>query len=606
MKKEVYGLFKLLNISYKDKMEKYNWNLEDIFENIEEFNKEKNEIKDILEKVKKYQGIICDSAENLYNCYSLYEEVLQKYEKVYSYGMLKYHLDMSNQEGIKLYKKVEMLGTEFGVATSFITPEITYSDEARIQDYLKNDRRLDRYSRDIKDILEKAKHVLSKEEENMLANLSEIISAPENTFDMLTNVEFKFGNLVNEDGREVELTDSSYTLYLKSKNQDVRKQAFNLMYKKYSEFVNTITELYIANVKASSKIAKLRKYNSSIEQAVINDDASIKVYKSLIKSVDENINSNYEFLKLKKKMLNLPEMHMYDLYVNPCEQNKDEITFEEAKQEVLNALQVLGKEYTDKLEEAFNNNWIDVFAKPNKRGGAYSMGVYGVHPYVLTNFVNSKRDVSTIAHELGHSMHSYYSNANQTVIDANYTIMVAEVASTVNEILLADYQIKNENNSKKKAELLYELLEMIRATFFRQAMFAEFEKIVHEKIEADIMLSAEDLNEIYYKLNKKYFGNDIVIDEQIKYEWARIPHFYSDFYVYKYSTGISAAIAIATKILNKEHGFVDRYINMLKQGCSKKSIELLKMVDVDLESVDTYNNTIKFYNEKIEELKGIV
>ena len=305
-------------------------------------------------------------------------------------------------------------------------------------------------------------------------------------------------------------------------------------------------------------------------------------------------------------MLNLPEMHMYDLYVNPCEQNKDEITFEEAKQEVLNALQVLGKEYTDKLEEAFNNNWIDVFAKPNKRGGAYSMGVYGVHPYVLTNFVNSKRDVSTIAHELGHSMHSYYSNANQTVIDANYTIMVAEVASTVNEILLADYQIKNENNSKKKAELLYELLEMIRATFFRQAMFAEFEKIVHEKIEADIMLSAEDLNEIYYKLNKKYFGNDIVIDEQIKYEWARIPHFYSDFYVYKYSTGISAAIAIATKILNKEHGFVDRYINMLKQGCSKKSIELLKMVDVDLESVDTYNNTIKFYNEKIEELKGIV
>ena len=587
-------------------MEKYNWNLEDIFENIEEFNKEKNEIKDILEKVKKYQGIICDSAENLYNCYSLYEEVLQKYEKVYSYGMLKYHLDMSNQEGIKLYKKVEMLGTEFGVATSFITPEITYSDEARIQDYLKNDRRLDRYSRDIKDILEKAKHVLSKEEENMLANLSEIISAPENTFDMLTNVEFKFGNLVNEDGREVELTDSSYTLYLKSKNQDVRKQAFNLMYKKYSEFVNTITELYIANVKASSKIAKLRKYNSSIEQAVINDDASIKVYKSLIKSVDENINSNYEFLKLKKKMLNLPEMHMYDLYVNPCEQNKDEITFEEAKQEVLNALQVLGKEYTDKLEEAFNNNWIDVFAKPNKRGGAYSMGVYGVHPYVLTNFVNSKRDVSTIAHELGHSMHSYYSNANQTVIDANYTIMVAEVASTVNEILLADYQIKNENNSKKKAELLYELLEMIRATFFRQAMFAEFEKIVHEKIEADIMLSAEDLNEIYYKLNKKYFGNDIVIDEQIKYEWARIPHFYSDFYVYKYSTGISAAIAIATKILNKEHGFVDRYINMLKQGCSKKSIELLKMVDVDLESVDTYNNTIKFYNEKIEELKGIV
>ncbi len=225
---------------------------------------------------------------------------------------------------------------------------------------------------------------------------------------------------------------------------------------------------------------------------------------------------------------------------------------------------------------------------------------------MLTNFVNSKRDVSTIAHELGHSMHSYYSNKEQNVINADYTIMVAEVASTVNEILLSDYQIKNENDNKKKAELIYELLEMIRATFFRQAMFAEFEKIVHEKIENSVMLSADDLNDIYYKLNQKYFGNDIVIDEQIKYEWARIPHFYSDFYVYKYCTGVSSAIAIASKILNKEPGFVEKYINMLKQGCSKKSIDLLKMVDVDLESKDTYKSAIEFYNQKIEELKELL
>ena len=399
---------------------------------------------------------------------------------------------------------------------------------------------------------------------------------------MLTNVEFKFGNLIDENGEEIELTDSNYTLYLKSQNQNVRKQAFILMYKKYSEFINTITEMYIANVKVKSKTAKLRKYNSSLEKAVEKDDASIKVYNSLIEAIDENISANYEFLKLKKKMLNLPELHMYDLYVNPCEQGKDEITFEEAKQEVLNALQVLGEQYTNKLEEAFDNNWIDVYAKPNKRGGAYSMGVYGVHPFVLTNFVNSKRDVSTIAHELGHSMHSYYSNKEQGVIDANYTIMVAEVASTVNEILLADYQINHEQDKKKKAELLYELLEMIRTTFFRQAMFAEFEKIVHEKIENGIMLSSDDLNDIYYKLNQKYFGEAVKIDEQIKYEWARIPHFYIDFYVYKYATGVSAAIAIATKILNKEPGFVEKYIEMLKQGCSKKSIDLLKMVDVDL------------------------
>lgn len=581
--------------------EKNSWNLQDIFENEEQFKKEKDEIIKKLEEIAKYQGILCDTSDNLFNCYKLYEQALEKFEKVYAYGMLTYHLDMSNQEGIKIFKEVENLGTEFSVKTSFITPEITYADENAIRKYISEER-FKGYKRDINDILEKKKHVLSKEEENILANFSEVISAPENTFDTLTNAEFKFGTLIDENGKEVELTDSTYTLYLKNKEQKVRKQAFDLMYKKYSEFVNTITEMYISNVKAKSTIAKIRKYNSSIEHAVDNDDASLKVYESLIEAVNEDMTVNYEFLKLKKKMLNLKEMHMYDLYVNPCEQGKDEITYEEAKKEILNALQILGKEYVNKLQEAFDNRWIDVYAKPNKMGGAYSMGVYGVHPYVLTNFVNSKRDVSTIAHELGHSMHSYYSNKEQNVINANYTIMVAEVASTVNEILLSDYQIKNEKDSKKKAELLYELLEMIRATLFRQAMFAEFEKIVHDKTENNVMLSADDLNDIYYKLNQKYFGNDVDVDEQIKYEWARIPHFYTDFYVYKYCTGVSAAISIASKIINKEPGFVEKYIEMLKQGCSKKSIDLLKMVDVDLESKDIYKSAIKFYNQKIKDL----
>ncbi|MFR0922249.1 MAG: oligoendopeptidase F [Clostridia bacterium] len=585
--------------------EKNSWNLQDIFENEEQFKKEKDEIIKKLEEIAKYQGILCDTSDNLFNCYKLYEQALEKFEKVYAYGMLTYHLDMSNQEGIKIFKEVENLGTEFSVKTSFITPEITYADENAIRKYISEER-FKGYKRDINDILEKKKHVLSKEEENILANFSEVISAPENTFDTLTNAEFKFGTLIDENGKEVELTDSTYTLYLKNKEKKVRKQAFDLMYKKYSEFVNTITEMYISNVKAKSTIAKIRKYNSSIEHAVDNDDASLKVYESLIEAVNEDMTVNYEFLKLKKKMLNLKEMHMYDLYVNPCEQGKDEITYEEAKKEVLNALQILGKEYVNKLQEAFDNRWIDVYAKPNKRGGAYSMGVYGVHPYVLTNFVNSKRDVSTIAHELGHSMHSYYSNKEQNVINANYTIMVAEVASTVNEILLSDYQIKNEKDSKKKAELLYELLEMIRATLFRQAMFAEFEKIVHDKTENNVMLSADDLNDIYYKLNQKYFGNDVDVDEQIKYEWARIPHFYTDFYVYKYCTGVSAAISIASKIINKEPGFVEKYIEMLKQGCSKKSIDLLKMVDVDLESKDTYKRAIDFYNQKINELNEIL
>ena len=559
-----------------------------------------------LDKIEQYKGKLCNSAQNLYECYKIDELALEQFEKVYAYAMLTYHLDMSNQESIKLFKDAESLGTVFSTKTAFISPEITYADENKIKEYLETMPELEPYKRDILDILELKKHTLSQEAEDILANYSEVFSAPENTFDILTNAEFKFGTLINENGEEVELTDSNYSVYLRSKDEKVRKEAFNLMYKKYSEYINTIAELYLANVKTGVVTSKLRNYKSSLEKAVIHDDASLKVYDALIEAIDENIESNYNFLELKKKLLKQQEMHMYDLYVNPFEEGEDQITFEEAKNEVLEALSILGKEYIDLLKTAFNNNWIDVEAKPNKRGGAYSMGVYGVHPFVLTNFVNSKRDVSTIAHELGHSMHTYYSNANQNIINANYTIMVAEVASTVNELLLAHYQIEKEQDKRKKAEILYELLEMIRATLFRQSMFAEFEKNVHEKEENGEALASEDLNEIYYNLNKKYFGTDVKIDEQIQYEWARIPHFYSDFYVYKYATGISAAIVISENIIKQGEPYVKRYIEMLKQGCAKKSIELLKMVDVNLESKETYKNAIKFYKQKTEELEKLI
>ena len=582
------------------------WNLKDIFINKAEFNEEKKKLKELLKEINSYKGKLCGSSEKLYNCYKLYEKALEKYEKIYGYGMMYYHLDMSNQEGIKLYKEVESIGTEFSTNTSFMTPEITYTDRKIIEDYLKNDKRLERYKRSILDILEEKDHVLSKEEENLLANYSEIFSGPENTFDILTNAEFKFGNIKDENNKEIELTESNYTLYLKNKNERVRKQAFELMYEQYGRFINTITELYLNNVKETVITSRLRKYKSSLEMATKNDDASINVYNSLIETIRENLNINHKFISLKKKLLNKKDFHIYDLYVNPFETKKDEIVFEDAKTEVKNALKIMGKEYTLKLEEAFNNNWIDVYPKANKLSGAYSMGIYNVHPFILLNFVNSKRDISTIAHELGHSMHSYYSNSNQTIIDSNYTLMTAEVASTVNEILLSNYQIKNEKDIEKKKELLYELLEMIRATLFRQAMFAEFEKIIHEKIENNEILSAEDLNKIYYNLNKEYFGNNIVIDEQIKYEWARIPHFYSDFYVYKYATGISAAISIANNILEKEESFVEKYIEMLKQGCAKKSIDLLKMVDVNLEEKNVYKNAVSFYNKKIEELENLI
>lgn len=586
--------------------DKYNWKLTDLYKDTEAFHAAVKTMRADLKDIEVYKGRLCESSENLYQCYALYEKLLMNFDKIYSYGMFSYHLNMADQEGIKLFKEVENLSSEFSTATSFITPEITFTDEKIIHTYLSEDKRLQPYARDIKDILEEKKHILSKEEENLLANYSEVFSGPENIYDILTNAEFKFGTLTNEEGKEVELTDATYTKYLKSQNIEVRKQAFHLMYKKYSEYINTITEMYLSNVKQTVITSRLRKYTSSLERATIHDDATIKVYEALMKGVNDGLEINHEFISLKRKLLNMKEMHIYDIYVNPFQEEEDKISFEDAKKEVLDALAILGKEYTDLLQEAFENHWIDVYEKPNKRGGAYSSGVYGVHPFVLMSFTGNKRDVGTIAHELGHSIHSYYSNKTQNIIDANYTIMVAEVASTVNEILLNEYQIQHEKDRKKKAEYIYELLEMIRATFYRQAMFAEFEKEVHEKIENGEMLSAEDLNKMYYALNQKYFGEDIIIDNEIQYEWSRIPHFYTDFYVYKYATGISAAICIATKILNKEEGFVEKYINMLSQGCTKKSVELLKMVDVDLEDSNTYSIMTQFYKNKIEELKSLI
>ena len=586
--------------------EKYTWNLTDIFKTKEEFEKEIEKLNKILNEIKTYQGKLSNSSENIYQCYRNYEKALEYYEKIYASGMLKFHLDMANSENIKLFKRCEGIGTEFEKTTSFITPEITDIDTDLLLKYLDENNELKRYERLIKEIIEKKAHILSKEEENLLANYSEIFNNSENTYDILTNTEFKFGKIKDEKGKEHEMTDSNYTIFLKSKKGNVRKQAFDLMYKKYKEFLNTIGELYISRVKQDTITAKLRKYSSSLEKAVENDDSNLKVYNSLINAVHNEMSANHEFIKLKKELLKKDEMHIYDVYVNPIEVQDDDISFDDAKNEVIRALQVLGEEYINKLNEAFNNRWIDVYPKSNKRGGAYSMGVYGVHPFVLDNFVGKKRDVSTIAHELGHSMHSYYSNKTQNVIDANYTIMVAEIASTTNEILLAKYQINNETDKNKKAEIIYELLEMIRATLFRQAMFAEFEKNVHEKIENGNVLSSEDLSEIYYKLNEEYFGKDCIIDEQIKYEWARIPHFYTPFYVYKYATGISAAIIIATNILAGKEGYVEKYIDMLKQGCTKKAVKLLKMVDVDLEDINTYKGAIDFYRELTKELKKLI
>ena len=587
-------------------MSNLEWNLEDIFHNKEEFENAKNELEKKIKIVESYKGNLGKSAENIYSCYKANCEALEIHEKLYAYAMLKYHQNMADTERIKLYKEIESLTADFSTRIAFIEPEITKIDENIIEKYLRENTKLQEFEKSLKDILKEKKHILSEELETVLSKYSEVFNASENTYDTFTNTEFDYPNIIDENGKEIKMTDGLYSKYMKSSKEKIRKQAFESMYSLYKKHINTITELYLTRVKARTISSKLRNYKSSLEAATNADDSSVKVYDILLKEMNKNLYLNHEYIKLKNKLIGKEKMHMYDVYVNPLSVENENVEYEEAKKIVLEALKPMGEEYINTLKNAFENRWIDVMEKENKRGGAYSMGVYGVHPFVLLNYINSSRDVSTIAHELGHAMHSYYANNNQNIINASYTLMVAEVVSTVNETILADYLINKETDKKKKAALIHEQLDDIKSTLVIQTMFAEFEKIVHERIEKGESLSSDELNNIYLGLIKKYYGEDCIFDEEIKYAWARIPHFYSCFYVYKYATGITAAIAIASKILKGEPGYVEKYKKMLSLGGSKGSLELLKMVDVDLEKEETYEIAFNYFKEKLEELKKLV
>ncbi len=584
---------------------KYNWDLTEIFKNAEILENSVNELYNLIEEIKQFKGKLSNSVDELFNCYKTLEKALELHEKIYAYAMFKYHQNMSNQDAIKLYKRIEMITTEFSEAESFMSPEISKISDEQLEDYLK-DERMKEYEKSIRDIMKEKKHILNEEVEQVLAKYSEIFSSSENTYDIFTNTEFEYPDVIDDNGNCLKMSSAMFSQYLMSKSENIRKQAFESMYSLYKKHINTITELYLSRVKQRVISSNIRNYESSLDAATNHDDSNVKVYETLLKEINKNLYLNHDYIKLKAKLLNKEKVHMYDVYVNTLDVEDTKIEYENAKQTVLDALAPMGEEYVNTLKHAFENNWIDVYTNDNKMSGAYSMGVHTIHPFVLLNYINSSRDVSTIAHELGHSMHSFYASKNQNVINANYTIMVAEVASTVNEILLANYLINKETDNKKKMALINEQLDMIRATLIRQSMFAEFEKEVHGKIEEGESLTSDNLNDIYFELVKKYFGESCIIDDYIKYEWARIPHFYRCFYVYKYATGITSAIVIASKILSGEDGYVEKYINMLSQGGAKDSLSLLKMVDVDLEKEETYEEAFKYFSKNLEELKKLI
>ena len=425
----------------------------------------------------------------------------------------------------------------------------------------------------------------------------EVTQGPDNIFSMLNNADLVFPIIKNEEGEEVRLTHGRYIDFMMSKDRSIRKNAFSSLYSRYNEFINTFAATLSTNVKSHIFYARSRKYTSSLEAALENDNISVDVYTNLINTVKENIEEMYRYISLRKKALKLDEIHMYDLYVPLVDELDLKTPYKEAQDTILRGLVPLGDDYIQRLKEGFNEGWIDVYENKGKRSGAYSSGCYGVHPYVLLNYTDNLDNMFTLAHEMGHAMHTYYSNENQPFVYASYKIFVAEVASTLNEILLLHHLLENTDDEIMKIYLINHYLEQFRGTVFRQTMFAEFEKIIHEEAEKGIPLTAEHLKEIYYQLNKDYFGDEIIIDDQIALEWARIPHFYYNFYVYKYATGFSAASALANKILTEGDSAVEKYLTFLKSGDSDYPLNILRTAGVDMSSPEPIKSAVGLFRE---------
>ena len=533
----------------------YKWKIEDLYAANDIWEEDFIKLQKGIEELKCFEGTLSQSAENLLKMQEKCDELNQLAEKVYVYANQRLHEDTSNAYYQGLSGRAQMLLVQMSETASYIEPEILAIPEEKLEEMMK-DEGLRKYETYFRRLLRRKEHILSKEMEELLAGVDEVAEGPKDTFMMFNNADIKFPVIKGEDGEPIEITHGKYVKLLESQNREVRKAAFEGLYESYGKFKNTLAATYRANVKQAGFFAKARKYESSLKAALAGSHIPVEVYDSLIESVHAHLPALHEYVKVRKEKLGVEELHMYDLYVPMVGEADKKIPYEEAKEIVLNGLAPLGEDYLELLKKGFNEGWIDVYENEGKRSGAYSWGAYGTHPYVLLNYQDNLNNVFTLAHEMGHALHSYHSDETQDYIYAGYKIFVAEVASTCNEALLIRYLLDHSKDDKEKAYLLNYFLEQFRSTLFRQTMFAEFEKLAHAKSEAGETLTAEVLCDMYYDLNKKYFGNEIVVDKEIALEWSRIPHFYTPFYVYQYSTGFSAAIAISSKILKGEPGIV--------------------------------------------------
>ena len=585
--------------------DKYKWNMKDVYADEDLWSKDIEKAKELFRRLKEFRGIICRDADSFAECMKLMSEIELLTEKVYFYANQKYHEDLGCSRYQNMAGESTELLTRFYTASSFVEPELLAADEALIRNYLKRED-LQKFTQYFNNLFRQKEHILSDEAEEILAAAQKISQSPSDIFQVLNNADLKFPEIKDENGEMVRITHSRFGIFLESRDRSVREAAFKQMYAVYGQFRNTIAAIFLASVKKDNFFAEMRKYDSSRQMYLEDGNIPEQVYDNLIETVQEHLPLLHRYVELRKRVLGLEEVHLYDLYVPLVKEVDFNVPFEKAKEMVLEGLKPMGEEYGALLKKGFGEGWLDVYENEGKRSGAYSWSVYGVHPYVLLNYQPNLNNVFTIAHEMGHALHSYYSNENQTYTNSGYKIFVAEVASTCNESLLIHHLLGHTDSKEEKAYLLNHFLEQFRPTLFRQTMFAEFEKITHEMVDSGKTLNQEMLCEIYFELNRKYFGDKIVIDKEIEMEWARIPHFYTAFYVYQYATGFSAAIALSKRILELGEPAVEDYKKFLKGGCSDYPIELLKTAGVDMGSREPVKAAMKVFEELLEELEKLV
>lgn len=585
--------------------EKYKWDLTPIYKDVDSWYEDYDLVSKEIKKVLDFKGNIVKSAKNLLDYIEFSMNLERKLYKLYYYAHLNFDSDTTNNEYQKMNGKIENLLAEYNKLDSFANPEMMKIDYNQIKEFYKEEPRLQEYEFLLEQLYRYKDHILNTEAESIISSFANINSTPEQVFEALTDSDLRFGKVKNDKGEDVELTESNYSSFIESTNRDVRKEAFEMLLKTYSNYKNTIANTFAGNVEVLTTMAKLKKYSSSLEASLFDDNISTGVYNDLIDTVSNNLNVLYKYFDLKKEVLGLDEFHLYDQYnslVPDCSKN---YTFEEAKDLVLKALTVLGEDYVANLNKAFDERWIDVYNNKGKRTGAYSSGFYDTNPYVLLNFNGKFGDVSTLAHELGHSMHTYYSCHNNPYQYSSYKIFVAEVASTVNELLLKYYILNHTDDVNEKKYIINEMMNNFKSTIYRQTMFAEFERDMHALKEKGEVLTSQLLSDKYYELNKKYFGPNVVVDDVIRYEWERIPHFYYDFYVYKYAIGLSCACYIADGILNNKPNALENYKKFLSSGGSDYPANELKIASIDVMKSEVVESAIKMFDNLIKQFKEL-